>query len=279
MGEMAHARPVLLVVPEAPIAALGDEELVAAVRACDPTVAAAAHDRLRPCVERMIACLLAEDHPKREAVVALALVRAVRSIASYADDGLLDGWMSAMAARVAREHGRFVPPSRNLRLVRKRSVADRVREHLQVLDDKIVWAFLLHDVCGFDLLDVAQIAETRADEVQALLVRARRLLHARIVEDTALAAALRAEDPGVAGRPFFAATAASALRRASYAPRRARPVHRARTIAAIGEALLARRWTRVRRARLRRGVALFAIVLSVLTFLEISCVPFFSSSP
>jgi DNA-directed RNA polymerase specialized sigma24 family protein len=274
---MAQGRPALTLVSQArsPVtmpAPIADDDLVAALRLRDATVAAAAHDRLRPAAEMTIACLLGADHPKRDEVVAIALARAVGTIDAYIDDCLLDAWTSAAAARAARDHGRS--GSKRLRLVRGQATVDRVRERLQQIEDAVVWPFLLHDVCGFDLLEVAAITNTSVDQVQALLVRARRLVHARIVEDRSLAAALSREDPGVAGRPFFATAAAGVLRRASYS-RRARPVARACAIDAIREALLADQRRRARRAVLASAVAL---VLTVSILMGLSCVPFFSSS-
>jgi hypothetical protein len=154
----------------------------------------------------------------------------------------------------------------------------RPGEHAQVqaVDEGIAWPFLLHDVCGFDLLEVAEILDAPVSEVQALLVRARREVHGRVAEDPALAAALRAEDPGIAARPFFAATAAALLRRAASTERHTRTAERARVVAAIRDALPARTRTRAHRALIALVVG--AIVAGVAIVSAIPDVSFFSLS-
>jgi RNA polymerase sigma-70 factor (ECF subfamily) len=65
-----------------------------------------------------------------------------------------------------------------------------VRKHLDALDENKSWTVLLHDVCGYDLQEIAEITGATVAAAQTRLVRGRRDLHERIAADPALAGAL-----------------------------------------------------------------------------------------
>jgi RNA polymerase sigma-70 factor (ECF subfamily) len=213
--ERAHLR--LIVSNEAasqPGAALDDAELLACLVNGDASAAAALHDRLRPCVERTVRRLLGSKDADVDDCVQNTFVEIVRSIDHYRGECALEHWANRVAAHVVFKHIRRRRIERKVfedaetstlgervhsgrRLVMRELVA-RVREKLEALDPRKTYAFLLHDVLGFDLKEVAQIEGTTIAAAQKRLVRGRRDVHAELAGDPELADALRRaseEDP------------------------------------------------------------------------------------
>jgi RNA polymerase sigma-70 factor (ECF subfamily) len=218
----AAARPALRVVREAdavaPSAApssptLDDSELLAAVRAGDADAAAALHDRLRPIVERAIRRILGPRDRDHEDLAQQAMIEVVFTIERFRGDCPLDAWASTVAAHVVYNHIRRRSKERHLfdsfrtgegeeiasaqSLVREttaRSTLRRVLAHLDQIDEAKAWAYVLHDVCGYDLCEVAQITEASVSAAQTRLVRGRRELRARIEADPELMVLLAREE-------------------------------------------------------------------------------------
>ena len=178
---------------------LEDAEILAAVRAGDVSAAAAFHDRVRPTVDRVVHRMLRSTDPDREDATQNVLIVLVTSVDRYRGEGPLDAWVSRVAAHVVLKHlrrrrlegrtfdgayevehagsARALGPERRVTM---RSALDRVKALLGRLDPLKAWTFLLHDVHGYDLKEIAEITEVSVAAAQGRLSRGRRELHAMI---------------------------------------------------------------------------------------------------
>jgi RNA polymerase sigma-70 factor (ECF subfamily) len=203
-----HLRPVPREPrPAAPKPSRDDSELIACIRAGDDTAADELHDRLRPRVESTVRRLLGRGDADVEDLVQNAMVEIVLSIDRYRGDSSLEGWAAAIAAHAVFAHIRrrrserrvFADPgaepeeastNSTTRMVVARDLVARVRCHLEGIDEAKAYTFLLHDVCGFDLREVAAITEVTVAAAQSRLVRGRREVHERLARDPDLASML-----------------------------------------------------------------------------------------
>ncbi len=176
---------------------LDDTEILAALRAGDETAAAAFHDRVRPQVDRTIVRLLGRQESDREDLAQLALIELVGSIGRFRGDCSLDAWISTVTAHIVYKHIRRrklerrifsgiapedLPLASHTNVSRDSELANlllRIRGHLEGIDGDKAWTFLLHDVCGYDLREIAQIMDVSVAAAQRLLVRGRHELHVR----------------------------------------------------------------------------------------------------
>ncbi|MGZ3454325.1 MAG: RNA polymerase sigma factor, partial [Polyangiales bacterium] len=187
-----------------PAPALDDSELLAAVRRGDSSAARALYDRCRPLVDRTIARLLGRNDPDRSDVAQLASIEIVRSLAHYRGECALDSWIARITARAvyrtirARRSERAnvageTDPDQHENAddlegdALRRSLLARVHQHLERLDADRAFAFVLHDVWGYDLKEIAEITQVSVTAAQSRLVRGRRELHERLAHDPALA--------------------------------------------------------------------------------------------
>lgn len=189
--------------------ALDDAELLTAMVNGDPEAAAALHDRLRPRVLSTVRRLLGGNDPDLEDCVQNTFVEIVRSIDRYRGECPLEHWAARIAAYVVykqirrrrverkifekRANGevgdsdRPEPVNAAQRLV-ARDLISRVRSTLERLDQDKVYAFLLHDVVGFDLAEIAEITGVTVAAAQKRLFRGRRDIHAELANDPELSA-------------------------------------------------------------------------------------------
>jgi RNA polymerase sigma-70 factor (ECF subfamily) len=193
--------------PRAPSPALDDSELLAALRAGDAGAATALHDRVRPQVDRTIRRLLGPNDVDEDDVAQQAMIELVFTIDRYRGDCSLDSWTSTLTAHVVYkqlrrrkterrlfasvapdpEDASMRSPTRTGREAVARNLMQRVLRHLDEIDESKAWTFVLHDVWGHDLREIAQITGVSVAAAQARLVRGRREVHERIAADPELA--------------------------------------------------------------------------------------------
>lgn len=192
--------------PRLPAPTLDDSQLLAAMRAGDPDAATALHDRLRPVVERSIRRLLGPRDRDHEDLAQHAMIEVCVGIDRFRGECPLDAWASTIAAHVVYNHLRRKTLERRLfegfrdsepdepvssqslaHDASARSTLRRVFAHLDAIDPAKAWAYVLHDVCGYDLREVAQITDSSVSAAQTRLVRGRRELHERLAADSELA--------------------------------------------------------------------------------------------
>jgi RNA polymerase sigma-70 factor, ECF subfamily len=199
-----------------PAPTLDDSQLLASIRAGDPDAATALHDRLRPVAERAVRRLLGHADRDREDVVQQAILEVVTTAHRFRGDCPLDAWASTVTAHVVYKHIRRRVTERRIfesmrydddapasvdrrslsREAAARSTLRRVLALLDRIDEAKAWVYVLHDVCGYDLKEVAQITETSVAAAQSRLVRGRKELMERIAADPELGAMLARDTRG-----------------------------------------------------------------------------------
>jgi RNA polymerase sigma-70 factor (ECF subfamily) len=189
---------------------MDDIQLLSALRAGDAAAASALYERSRPVVDRTLRRLLGRTDPEHQDLFQQTMVEIVRAVDRYRGDCPLDAWIATLAAHVVYKHIRhrkverrviadalpFEPVASDQPALRAvlRSTIDRVGVHLAGLEPGRAWAFLLHDVHGHDIREVAQIMGVSAAAAQSRLVRGRKELHGRLAGDPELAAALEGRE-------------------------------------------------------------------------------------
>jgi RNA polymerase sigma-70 factor (ECF subfamily) len=204
--------PSLSVVPKQATGSEGrvsrrDDEILEAVRRGDAGVAEDFYWRIKPVVDRTVRRLIGRLDCDGEDLVQMALVQIIESLRSYRGECPLDAWVSTVAAHVVYKHIRRRRLERNIfesalddeeelstsqrttgvaqRLVFRDAVR-QVVDHLTAMRSERAWAFVLHDVCGYSLDEIAHICGVSMGAAQSRLVRGRRELHEAIAADPRL---------------------------------------------------------------------------------------------
>lgn len=187
-----------------------DLDLLAALRRGEPWAPKAFYERVRPAIDRTLRRLLGVKDGDYDDMVQNALVELVRAANGYRGDGSLEGWVGTVTARAVFRHIRerqaeravvartdgdaiaFVPQFEDGEAeAEARDLVLRVRAHLEAMDSRKSWTYLLHDVHGYTIDEIAEITDATPAAAQTRLVRARRELEERLEADGTLADALR----------------------------------------------------------------------------------------
>ncbi len=192
-----------------------DEEILAGVRRGAQEVAEDFYWRVKPVVERTVRRLLGRLDRDGEDLVQIALVQLIESVTAYRGACALDAWVSTLSANVVYKHIRrrrlertifaaALDDEEEIAVSSKANGADaaslrqalrQVADHLCTMREDRSWAFLLHDVCGYSLDEVAHICGISVVAAQSRLVRGRREIHDRIAADPRLSKILDRGDP------------------------------------------------------------------------------------
>ena len=203
--------PRLRVVPRAQ---RSDGELIAAVLAGQASLAAEFHDRVHPPVMRTLRGLLRGSEAEHEDLAQVAMLEMITTLDRFRGECPLERWASRVAAHTAFKYIRRRKAERKIfhpvelaelsipgeerpeRQLMFRGVVRRIRQHLEQMDVNRAMAFVLHDVYGYDLEEIAQITEASVSAAQSRLIRGRRELHLRVEQEPDLARALEREGEG-----------------------------------------------------------------------------------
>lgn len=182
-----------------------DSQLLAAVRAGDPSAATAFYDRIRPQVDRTLARVFGRRDTDCDDLRQLALMELVFTLHRFRGECSLDTWVGTVTAHIVYKHLRrrqtearlfgvleredLLPPSAmgTGREALIRNLMQRASGHLEAMHADKSWAFILHDLLGYDLKELAQIMKVSVSAAQTRLVRGRRELQGRIADDPELA--------------------------------------------------------------------------------------------
>lgn len=184
---------------------LDDAALLAALQNGDRDAADAMYDRLRPKIESTVRRLLGAGDADQQDCVQTTFVEIVRSIDRYRGECPIEHWAAQIAANVVYKHirrrrlerrffGGTVRPSERPEPISssRRMVANdlvqRIRTKLNALEPQKAFTFLLHDVLGFDLQEIASITGVSVAAAQKRLVRGRRDVHSELARDPELSA-------------------------------------------------------------------------------------------
>jgi RNA polymerase sigma-70 factor (ECF subfamily) len=77
-----------------------------------------------------------------------------------------------------------------------RDILTRVATHLEKMNEGRAWTFVMHELMGYELKEIAEMTKVSLAAAQSRLVRGRRDLHKRIAADPELAEMLKLREGG-----------------------------------------------------------------------------------
>jgi RNA polymerase sigma-70 factor (ECF subfamily) len=191
-----------------------DAALIEAVASGNASRAVVLYDRLRPVVSRTVR-RLAPRSLEHEDLVQQAFVELVVSLRTRPQVRSLDAWASTIAARTVYQRLRRVKLEERFGTVAsteeveespvaatdegplvtslRRQTLRHIAAVLSKLNQSRVQVFVLHDVHGFELKEIADILGITVANAQSRLVRGRSDVHSALDEEPELQAVLHEE--------------------------------------------------------------------------------------
>ena len=177
-------------------------------------MASALCNRLWPQVDRTIRKLLGRRDTDHEDLSQLALFEIVRTIDRYRGDCSLDTWAQTVTAHVVFKYIRRRRTERRIfadaladedmpaapaggdRGSVTRDILARVAAHLEKMNEGRAWTFVMHELMGYELKEIAEMTNVSLAAAQSRLARGRRDLHQRVACDPELAELLKLGEGG-----------------------------------------------------------------------------------
>ena len=171
--------------------AFDDHALIAGARSGDSAVASALCNRLWPQVDRTIRKLLGRRDTDHEDLSQLALFEIVRTIDRYRGDCSLDTWAQTVTAHVVFKYIRRRRTERRIfadalaeedmpaapvaseRRSLTRDILARVADHLEKMNEGRAWTFVMHELMGYELKEIAEMTNVSLAAAQSRLARGR----------------------------------------------------------------------------------------------------------
>jgi RNA polymerase sigma factor (sigma-70 family) len=190
-----------------------DQTLIDAVARGDTSSAGELYDRLQPLVRRTVRRLSSQvsDH---DDLVQQSFVELLLSLKARPTIRSLEGWAATVAARTVYQRmrrekleKRFAAPAVDDQMselpasapgpqtvTEQRDVVRRISTHLEGVNEKRAQVYVLHDVHGFELKEIAEILNITVANAQSRLVRGRSDLRERLGRDPELSNFLTSGD-------------------------------------------------------------------------------------
>jgi RNA polymerase sigma factor (sigma-70 family) len=186
-----------------------DAALIRAIRAGALEVASILCERVWPQVDRTVRRLLGAADPDRDDLCQLSLIELVTTIDRFRGDCSLDVWAQTVASHVVFKHIRRRKLERRIftdlladdaptalsmggeQRSTTRNLLGLIAVHLDRMNQKRAWTFVLHDVMGYDLREIALMTESSVAATQSRLVRGRKDVHDSIANDPDLVDLMR----------------------------------------------------------------------------------------